>query len=174
MRVARRGALWGLAGVTAGAVLTGCGFRPLYGEGSPAAAMSGRLAIAPIDGAAGFALRGHLVARLGDAADASHRLDVRLILAEEGMAITRENVTTRFNVVGRAEYAVTSTDGATDGKVATQGVVNALTSYSAPASETASAFATRAAARDAEIRLARTLAERLVTRLALTSAEWVR
>lgn len=174
MRAARRIALRGLAGLATIAALSSCGFRPLYADRAPATAMLGRLAIAPIDGAAGFALREQLVARLGDAPDPRYQLEVQLTLAEEGVAITRENVTTRFNVVGRAAYRVMSIGGGADGKAVAQGEIDALTGYSAPASETSSAFATRAAARDAEIRLARTLADRLIMQLALGAAGWMR
>ena len=53
------------------------------------------------------------------------------------------------------------------------GSVRTVTGYSAPASEASSAFASRAAERDAEERLAVTLADQIVERLALTSATWV-
>ena len=45
-----------------------------------------------------------------------------------------------------------------------------ITGYSAPESETASAFASRAAERDAERRLAVTLADQILQRLALGAA----
>ena len=50
--------------------------------------------------------------------------------------------------------------------------VRAITGYSAPESETASAFASLAAQRDAERRLAVELADRIVQRLALSAGDW--
>ena len=52
------------------------------------------------------------------------------------------------------------------------GEVRAITGYSAPESETASAFASRAAEQDAEHRLALELADRIVQRLALSAGTW--
>src|SRR5687767_9823546 len=80
--------------------LAGCGFQPLYGEGSPAAEMVGRVAVAPLDGEgeAGFALRERLTERLGPATAPTHRLEVDLELESEGVALTQDDLTTRFNV----------------------------------------------------------------------------
>jgi hypothetical protein len=52
------------------------------------------------------------------------------------------------------------------------GEVRAITGYSAPASETASAFASLAAGRDAEQRVARQLADLILQRLALAAGDW--
>lgn len=164
----RRRLLSQLALLSAAALATGCSFRPLYGAGSPAAAMLGQVEVAPIEGAAGFALRERLIERLGPARSPRYRLEVALEFAQEGVAITRENITTRFNVAGAAAYRLVPLAG---GAPAASGTLTALTGYSAPASRTASAFAALAASRDAEARLARTLAERIVLRLALAAGE---
>ena len=52
------------------------------------------------------------------------------------------------------------------------GVVRSVTGYSAPESETASAFASRVAGQDAERRLAVELADQIVQRLALSAGRW--
>ena len=52
------------------------------------------------------------------------------------------------------------------------GEVRAVTGFSAPESEIASAFAQRAAEQDAEHRLAVELANRIVQRLALSAGTW--
>ncbi len=156
-------------GLLLGAALSaGCGFRPLYGEGSPAAALRGEVEVAVIEGQAGFALRERLVERLGAAETPRFRLEVVLDFDEEGVAITQENVTTRFDVLGTAAWRLVPLDGADAPVTGTQ---TALTGYSAPASRTASAFAALAAARDAQMRLARTLADQIARRLALGAEE---
>ena len=151
-------------------VLAACGFRPLYGEGTPAAAMTGRVEVAMLDGAAGFAMRERLTQRLGPPAGATHRLETTLALDSKGVALTRENVTTRYDVSGVATYRLVPLAG---GAPATAGTVRAGTGYSAPASEASSAFAIRAAERDAEERLAVILADEIVERLALTASGWI-
>lgn len=157
--VSRLGALGVLA------LVGGCGFRPLYGAGTPAAALRGRVEVAPLEGAAGFALRERLVEILGAPQAADYRLEVALDFDEEGAAITRENITTRFNVLGTAAYRLVPLDGGAP----VTGTLSEITGYSAPASRTASAFAALAAARDAQARLARRLAERIARRLALSA-----
>ena len=151
-------------------VLAACGFRPLYGEGTPAAAMTGRVEVAMLDGAAGFAMRERLTQRLGPPAGATHRLETTLDLDSTGVALTQENVTTRYDVTGVATYRLVPVTG---GPPVTAGTVRGGTGYSAPVSGASSAFAIRAAERDAEERLAVTLADQIVERLALTSGAWV-
>ena len=99
----------------------------------------------------------------------THRLDVDLELASTGVALTQQNVTTRFDVIGTADYALVPLAG---GPPAASGVVRSITGYSAPDSETASAFASRAAEIDAERRLAIDLADRILQRLALGAEDW--
>ena len=162
----RRGVLAALA---AAGLVAACGFTPLYAPGTPAAGMAGRVEVSVIEGAPGFALREQLTGRLGPATAATHRLDVALALEETGVALTETNVTTRFNVVGTAEYVLVPLAG---GPPVARGSVRAITGYSAPESETASAFAARAAGKDAERRLAVDLADRILQRLALGAGDW--
>ena len=151
------------------AAISGCGFTPLYGEGTPAARMAGRVEVPPLEGEAGFTLQERLTGRLGPVEQPVYRLDVTLSLTRAGVALTQENVTTRFDVIGVAEYTLVPLSG---GPSAASGVVRAITGFSAPESVTASAFASRAAQRDAERRLAVDLADRIVQRLALAPGLW--
>ena len=86
------------------------------------------------------------------------------------MALTQQNVTTRFNVVGTADYALVPLAGGAAGRRAA--TVRAITGYSAPESETASAFASPRRRQDAERRLAVDLADRILQRLALGAGDW--
>ena len=149
--------------------LAGCGFRPLYGEGEPAAAMTGRIVVAQLEGAPGFTMRERLTQRLGAPTAATHRLETTLALNRTGVALTQENVTTRFDVIGTASYTLVPLAG---GPPVASGVVRSLTGYSAPASPGASAFAVQAALEDAEHRLAVILADGIVQRLALSAEGW--
>jgi LPS-assembly lipoprotein len=149
-------------------LLAACGFQPLYGEGAPAAAMAGRVAVGPLDGAAGFAMRERLTERLGPATAPTHRLEVALELEQTGVALTQQDVTTRFNVIGTAAYRLVPLSGGE----ALAGEVRAITGYSAPESETSSAFASLSAGVDAERRLALMLADAIVQRLAIAAGDW--
>lgn len=149
--------------------LAACGFTPLYAPGTSAARMQGRIEVAVLPGEPGFLLRERLTERLGEAAAPEYRLDIELELSRTGVALTTQNVTTRFNVVGTAAYRLVPLAG---GPAVAGGVVRSITGFSAPESETASAFASLAAEQDAERRLAVDLADRIVQRLALSSEEW--
>jgi LPS-assembly lipoprotein len=151
------------------AFVAGCGFTPLYGPGAPATRMAGKVEVGVIDGAPGFALRERLTGRLGAPTAATHRLDVDLEITRSGVALTQENVTTRFDVVGTAGYALVPLAG---GPPVASGVVRSITGYSAPESPGASAFAAQAALEDAERRVAAMLADGIVQRLALSAGDW--
>jgi LPS-assembly lipoprotein len=155
--------------VLAALALAACGFTPLYAPGTPAAGMGGRVEVAVVEGAPGFAMREELTARLGPATAPTHRLDVTLRLEQTGVALTEQDVTTRYNVTGTADYALVPLAG---GPPAAQGTVRAITGYSAPETVTSSAYASLAAERDAERRLAIELADRIVQRLALSAEDW--
>ena len=146
-----------------------CGFTPLYGERTPAAAMTGKVVVAELDGAPGFAMRERLTARLGTPTAPAYRLETTLALTRAGVALTQENVTTRYDVAGVATYRLVPLAG---GPPVASGMVRTVTGYSAPAEEAGSLFASRAAERDAEHRLALTLADQIVERLALTAGAW--
>ena len=166
---ARRAVLRAGLGLGAAALLAACGFTPLYGSGTPASAMIGRVEVGPVDGAPAFALREELTGRLGPPATPTHRLDIELTLTQAGVALTQDNVTTRFDVIGTATYRLVPLAG---GTAVASGVVRSITGYSAPQSQTASAFASRAAEMDAEHRVAIDLADQIVQRLALSADGW--
>ncbi len=153
------------------AALAGCGFQPLYAPGGPAAGIAGRVAVDVIEGTPGFAMRERLVARLGPASAPTHRLTVSLALSEAGVAITSQDVTSRFEVTGIARYALVPIGG---GEAVLGGTVDAATGYSAPSSSTSAsqAFAILSARRDAERRIAETLADRIAQRLAVDADLW--
>lgn len=146
--------------------LSACGFTPIYGEGAAARGLNGRIAVAQIDGKMGFAARKRLTERLGPASAASHLLTVTLDVTSDGLGISQTNQITRYNLTGEASYEVRHMGSNT--RVET-GDARAFAAYSASASP----FATRVAEEDARARLAVTLADQIVTRLAATSATWL-
>ncbi len=158
-----------LAGATPAAALTACGFEPMYGDGAPARHIYGRVDVDLIPTERGYALRERLVELLGPPDIASHRLVVDLNVETDGVALTTENVTTRYEVKGEASYRLVPLDG---GPSALTDSVFAISRYSAPETETSSAYAIRAAERDANLRVTRNLAEQMVRRLALNAPDW--
>lgn len=147
------------------AALGGCGFQPVYGPGGPAAGIRNAVALDPPRDEAGFALVRRLEERLG-LPDAPHyRMAVRLYVDEQELGVTPDQVITRYNLRGRAEYSLVDLS---TGDVATSGRVSSFSSYSA----TGTPFATLSARRDAEDRLMTILADQIVSRLLVTAGEW--
>lgn len=142
------------------AVLGGCGFRPLYGEGNAgAAAIVDATALQEANDPETYAFRERVRRRLGDAgAGGQFLLQWALEYEEAGVAITRTSDVTRFQVTGIAQYRLIEQ---TTGKPVQEGSVKTTGAYDA----TAAAFATRAARRDEKQRIAEELAELAVTRL---------
>jgi LPS-assembly lipoprotein len=151
------------------AALAGCGFEPMYGSGTPARAGLGEIYVELIPSGAGYELRNALIDALGPAASPTHVLYVDLDLETEGVALTTQNITTRFDVRGTAAFRLVPIDG--DAPILSD-TVEAIAGYSAPESETSSAFASRVAEKDAIRRVSRQLAQRISTQLAIRAPEW--
>ncbi len=143
--------------------LAGCGFRPIYGRGSPAEALHGKIALGTVDDRLSFEFYEQLENRLGRADAPVFQLEVTLEVGSEGLAITQDNAITRYNLTGIASFTLTHI--ARD-EVVLQDKLRAFTAYSA----TASAYATFISERDAKRRLAVSLADQIAIRIA-SSAE---
>ncbi len=154
---ARRFALLGLL------ALAGCGFAPAYGTGGAATPLRGAVSVVAPETVAGFRLRTRLTDRLGAAQTPRYVLTIALTQDQTAAAITTEGDTTRINLRGFAEWALTDTSGAT----LAQGSSQTFTSYSA----TGSTVATQAAATDAETRLAVSLADMILADLTATAGD---
>lgn len=154
-RPTRRIALLGLLG------LAGCGFAPIYGDG---AAIQGAFAFETDESILGFRLRARLKDRLGQPSSAKFVLKASLDASERAAAITEDGDTSRLNVIGAATWSLT--DLTTNQQIET-GKVEAFTSYSA----TGSTVATQTAKDDARARLAVILADMIVTRVLLATAD---
>lgn len=159
----------------AAVAFAGCGFTPVYGPGGSAEGLRGSIAIdAPAD-EDGFALVRQLQDRLGQADTARYRLSAAINVSETGLGITPDQDVTRIRLRGQLRYRIRATDSEI---VLTNGVVEGFTGYSAPvvtsgdskiAGNTVSVLT---AERDARQRLMVILADRLVTRLLATAADW--
>lgn len=151
-----------LFGLTALGALAACGFTPVYGPGGGGSALQNAVSVdAPVTREA-YLLTREIEQRLGRATDARYGLGYDITVRQESIAISSNNVTTRYNLIGQVTYALR--DLATQ-KVVNSGKVNSFTGYSA----SGSTVATQAAERDARARLIQILADQLITRLVATA-----
>ncbi|MBO9498187.1 MAG: hypothetical protein J7496_06950 [Novosphingobium sp.] len=146
--------------------LSGCGLKPLYAEGSSGTVARGLadVDVPPIEGQAGWLVRNALRDQMGASEGASgkrYRLDVRLDDQLEGLGLLTDDTIGRERRTLRARYQLVDTQtgaillDATDGSDAGIDVVS-------------SEYATIAAEQTALENLAKDVADRIVTRLALT------
>lgn len=139
-------------------LLAACGFTPVYGPGGTGSALQNRVLVTAPEDRNSFVLTREIETRLGRAESAAYGLDVTITTTQERLAIDPEGNTTRFNLVGVADYALRDT---ASGQIVTSGTVENFTGYSA----TGTTVATLAGEQDAQDRLMTILAEQIVTRL---------
>lgn len=153
----RRGALrlLSLGGL---ATLAACGFTPSYGPQGGASLLQGRLRVDdPLDRDA-YLMTQQIESKLGRGAVADYGLSIAITTGETRKAVRADNITLRFNITGKATYALR--DLAT-GAVVNTGTVQNFTGYSA----TSTTVATMAASRDARERLMVILADMITAKL---------
>lgn len=138
--------------------LAGCGFTPSFGPGGTADALRGAVLVDEPANRDAFLLTRHIEDRLGRADSPRYGLAVTVALDEEPMAVTRTNITTRFNTIGKAEWVLRDM---ASGAVLARDTAASFTGYSA----TGTTVATLAASRDARERLATLLADQIVAQL---------
>ncbi len=163
MRDWRRRILRAAATSAAAAALAGgCAFEPLHGGAQGAGAWRGSVLVEDIEGREGYAFRQALRRRIGDAgSETRYSLSVALAFEERGLAITQRNDVTRFDVVGRADFALKRR--AEDGRTVRAGVARSASAYNTLATP----YATRIAAQDARRRVAEDLAERVYAEISV-------
>ena len=146
------------------ALVSGCGFAPVYGTDSIAETYRDNVSVSVPDTVLGFRLKGRLEERLGRADDTDpFALSVDIDVTEEGVAVTPEGAVTRFTFTAFARFDLVNRS---TGAIVSSGQVDSFTSYST----TDSTVATQTARSDAERRLGRILADQIVTRLFATAA----
>ena len=138
--------------------LAACGFAPVYGPGGSGGKLQNRVRTADPKTPDDFAFAGRIAERLGPDSAATYELDWQLRVAVVAQAITPDEVTTRYSLNGTASYVLTDISRQL---AVTRGQVSSFTSYST----TGTTIATMAAEQDAHLRLARLLADEVVTRL---------
>ncbi len=143
-------------------VLSGCGLRPLYANGSAGTVgqtLSG-VTVAPIDGKNGWLVRNALNDRLGGNGPARFRLDVELDDKIEGFGVRRDDAVTRERRTLRARYQLVDL---AQGTV----LVDATAGSDAGIDVVSSDYGTIAAENSALERLSTIIADQIVARIAL-------
>jgi LPS-assembly lipoprotein len=149
--------------LVAAAALAGCGFTPVYGPGGAGRALQGAVRVeTPRNDSDGFVLAREMEDRLGVPVAERYVLTLSVDTEEERVVITASQDTNRYLVLGRARYSLL--DVAT-GAVAATGRADAFSSYAA----TGTTVATRAAERDAHLRLMVILADKIMSQLIATA-----
>ena len=149
---------WSRRGVLLAALaLAACGFAPVYGPGGTGTRLQDKVRTADPRTPDDFAFAGRIAERLGPDGT-RYELDWRLRIAVVPQAITPDEITTRYSPNGTASYVLTEI---ASGRTVARGQVSSFTSYST----TGTTIATLAAEQDAHKRLARLLADQVVTRL---------
>ena len=142
--------------------LTGCGLQPLYGSGGRgvvANALAG-VAVAPIEGQAGWLVRTAIEDRLPAGGTQRFRLDIRLDDRIEGFGIRGDNAVTRERRTLRARYQLVD---AALGTVLLDQTAGSDVGIDVVGSQ----YATVVAEQTALERLSADLADQIVTRVAL-------
>lgn len=146
------------------AALAGCGFRPAFAPGGPATRLQSTILVDEPPDRPAYLMTRRFEERLGRANPAIYGLSYSISLNEEPIAISANNVITRYNILGSVTFALRDLDTE---KVLTSGKVDNFASYSA----SGTTVATQAAQRDAEERLMMILTDQMITRLTADAAQ---
>jgi LPS-assembly lipoprotein len=153
--------------LSAALILSGCGLRPLYdgGGAGPVAQSLRAVSVAPIEGRAGWLVRTALEDRLQTrtGAPARYRLEVTLDDDITGFGIRSDDAVTRERRSLRARYRLVDSAKGTV-------VLDATAGSDAGIDVVSSEYATVAAEQSALERLAKELADQIVTRVAVFAA----
>lgn len=145
--------------------LSACGLAPMYAGGGSGAVAQGLAAVEvpAIEGQAGWLVRNALNDRLGAAGAATpeYRLEVRLDDELEGLGVLRDDTISRERRTLRARYQLIELSS---GEI----LLDATAGSDAGIDVVSSEYATIAAEQTALENLAEQVAERIVTRVALT------
>ena len=161
----RRGVMLGVVGLALTA-LAACGYQPVEAPGGPASGLGGQIQVAaPLDEKQ-YAFVQEAEARLGPPPRRPrYRLDYTITSDEVPIGTTPDQVTTRYNVIGKIDWTLLTLD---TGAVATSGGFQTFTSYAA----TGSPVTTLSASEDAYTRLLTLMADQIVDKLTATAADW--
>ncbi|MFM5949908.1 MAG: LPS assembly lipoprotein LptE [Novosphingobium sp.] len=146
-------------------LLSACGLKPMYAGGASGTVAQGLagIEVSTIEGKAGWLMRNALVDRLGAKGSSTprYRLDVRLDDKVEGLGLLSDDTVARERRTLRARYQLVDL---ASGEI----VLDASAGSDAGIDVVSSEYATIAAENTALENLTKQVADRIVTRVALT------
>ena len=155
---------WALFLALATIPLSSCGLQPLYSGGSagPVAHALATIDVAPIEGNAGWLVANGVRDRLSESGHATprYRLDIKLDDQIDGLAVSRNDTVTRERRTLRARFQLVDL---TKGTV----LLDSTAGSDAGIDVVGSEYATIAAENSALENLSDTIADKIVTRVAL-------
>ncbi|WP_412565039.1 hypothetical protein [Thalassobius sp. MITS945101] len=146
------------------AALSGCGFTPVYGPAGDGHRLQDAVLAAEPKTRDDQQLLQQIEARIGRSANPEFDLTYTFTVQEERVAVSANNITTRFNLIGQVDYALKET---VTGITVTKGTAQHFTGYSS----SGTTAATLAAERDARARLAVILGDQIVAQLLAKAAD---
>ena len=147
--------------------LTACGFEPIYGVDKPANKIMGEIDVEVSNGRNSFELRDRLIERLGVLkSDPAYLLTYTSSIKSKNLTISADNDVTRYTLEGETNFDLINL--ASKKVIYTNNIVS-NTAYSA----TAGTYPTSIAERDANVRLSRDMADKIVTLLLITAKDWL-
>jgi len=147
--------------------LAACGFEPIYGVDKPANKIIGEIDVEVSTGRNAFELRDRLIERLGALdSDPKYLLKYRSSIKSKNLTISKDNDVTRYTLQGETNFDLVDL---TSKKVIYTNTIVSNTAYSA----TAGTYPTAVAERDANVRLSRDMADKIVTLLLITAKDWL-
>ena len=148
-------------------LLTACGYEPIYGVNKPANKIMGKIDIEVSNGRNAFELRDRLIERLGtQESEPTYLLKYISSIKSKNLTISKDNDVTRYTLQGETTFDLV--DLASKKVIYTNTIVS-NTAYSA----TAGTYPTAVAERDANVRLSRDMADKIVTLLLITAKDWI-
>jgi len=147
--------------------LMSCGFEPIYGTNKPANFIMGKIDVEVSNGRNAFELRDRLIERLGTLDGTPiYLLKYTSYVESKSLTISKDNDVTRYILQGETIFDLV--DMASK-KVIYSNTIFSNTAYSA----TAGTYPTAIAERDANVRLSRDMADKIVTLLLITAKDWL-
>ena len=148
-------------------LLTACGYEPIYGVNKPANKIMGKIDVEVSNGRNAFELRDRLIERLGTLeSDPTYLLKYISSIKSKNITISNDNDVTRYTLQGETNFDLVDL---TSKKVIYTNTIVSNTAYSA----TAGTYPTAVAERDANVRLSRDMADKIVTLLLITAKDWL-
>ena len=149
-------------------LLTSCGFEPIYGVDKPANKIMGKIDVEASNGRNAFELRDRLIERLGVLESApNYLLKYTSSIKSKNLTISKDNDVTRYTLQGETNFDLVELASK---KVIYTNTIVSNTAYSA----TAGTYPTAIAERDANVRLSRDMADKIVTLLLITAKDWLK